>query len=116
MSSKLLILSYSPRVEEDAVLTAPRSALGDLSGGCASAGSHYNPFAATHGSRSDTVRHVGDLGNIQTDKNGVADFEFEDAIISLNGPLSVVGRTVMVHTVRHVSFAQKKAVINAPRF
>lgn len=65
-----------------------------------SAGSHYNPFNVAHGARSDTVRHVGDLGNIETDGDGVADFEFEDAVIGLNGPFSIIGRTLMVHAVR----------------
>jgi Cu-Zn family superoxide dismutase len=63
------------------------------------AGAHYNPFNVQHGARSDTVRHVGDLGNIQADAHGIADFEFEDEVISLNGPLTIVGRTVMVHSV-----------------
>lgn len=43
---------------------------GDLSGGCKSAGGHYNPFGMTHGSRESEERHVGDLGNIEADENG----------------------------------------------
>jgi Cu-Zn family superoxide dismutase len=72
-------------------------ALGNLSGGCASAGPHWNPLGATHGARADTVRHAGDLGNILADAHGVAEFEFEDVVLSLNGPLSIIGRTLMVH-------------------
>jgi Cu-Zn family superoxide dismutase len=82
------------------LLTHTSSELGNLSGGCASAGAHYNPLGVAHGARSDTVRHAGDLGNIQADADGVADFEFEDAVLSLNGVFSIVGRTVMVHSVR----------------
>nr|AJD25265.1 Cu/Zn superoxide dismutase-like protein [Plectreurys tristis] len=45
---------------------------GDLSNGCAAAGGHYNPFNRQHGAPSDTIRHVGDLGNIDANSNGVA--------------------------------------------
>ncbi|KAH7885330.1 superoxide dismutase [Phlebopus sp. FC_14] len=71
--------------------------LGDLTGGCMSTGSHFNPYGNTHGAPSDSVRHVGDLGNILSDEYGTASFSFSDNVISLNGPLSVVGRAVVVH-------------------
>jgi len=72
--------------------------LGDATNGCLSAGSHFNPFNKNHGGPSDTERHVGDLGNIDTDRSGVAKFSIEDKQITLNGPLSVIGRTVVVHS------------------
>ncbi|KAG1808991.1 superoxide dismutase [Suillus variegatus] len=71
--------------------------LGDLSGGCLSTGSHFNPYDQTHGARSDSVRHVGDLGNIESDEYGTATISFQDSLISLNGPTSIVGRAVVVH-------------------
>ena len=64
---------------------------GDLSSGCASAGSHFNPFSKMHGAPTDTSRHVGDLGNIQSNAQGEAKFTIEDSLVTLNGPLSVVG-------------------------
>ncbi|CAK5284099.1 unnamed protein product [Mycena citricolor] len=70
---------------------------GDLTSGCASAGPHFNPFAKNHGAPDDSDRHVGDLGNIHTDHTGGASFEFEDSEISLNGPLSIIGRAVVLH-------------------
>ncbi|KAK0504121.1 superoxide dismutase [Armillaria luteobubalina] len=70
---------------------------GDLSGGCVSAGPHFNPFGKNHGAPSDTDRHVGDLGNIKSDGAGVAAFSFSDSLISLNGPSSIIGRAVVVH-------------------
>ncbi|KAJ7459913.1 superoxide dismutase [Mycena latifolia] len=70
---------------------------GDLTGGCVSAGPHFNPHDKNHGAPSDMERHVGDLGNIQTDKFGSASFQFQDSVISLNGPLSIVGRAVVLH-------------------
>ncbi|KAJ6477371.1 superoxide dismutase [Mycena vitilis] len=70
---------------------------GDLSDGCLSAGPHFNPFGMNHGAPSDTERHVGDLGNIKTDESGSASFKLEDSLISLNGPLSILGRAVVLH-------------------
>ncbi|TFK40832.1 superoxide dismutase [Crucibulum laeve] len=70
---------------------------GDLSSNCASAGPHFNPYGKTHGAPTDENRHVGDLGNIKSDENGVAEFKFTDSLISLNGHLSIVGRALVVH-------------------
>jgi len=71
--------------------------LGDATNGCLSSGSHYNPFNKNHGAPGDTDRHVGDLGNIESDKYGVANINFSDELISLNGAQSIIGRTVVVH-------------------
>lgn len=67
------------------------SQYGNITDGCISTGSHYNPFGRKHGAPSDHERHVGDLGNIESNNQGIAPFEFTDALISLNGPLSIVG-------------------------
>ncbi|TFK28076.1 hypothetical protein FA15DRAFT_665861 [Coprinopsis marcescibilis] len=71
---------------------------GDLSDGCISAGAHFNPFGKNHGAPSDLNRHVGDLGNVKTNEAGEANFSFDDSLISLNGPLSIVGRSIVLHT------------------
>ncbi|XP_073440665.1 superoxide dismutase [Cu-Zn] isoform X2 [Dendrobates tinctorius] len=71
-------------------------AFGDNTNGCISAGPHFNPHGKTHGAPGDEVRHVGDLGNI-TSKDGNADIEIKDKIISLDGVNNVIGRTVVVH-------------------
>jgi Cu-Zn family superoxide dismutase len=42
-------------------------------------------------------RDVGDLGNLEADKNGLARLEVTDNIISLEGPKSIIGRSVIVH-------------------
>ncbi|VDM72127.1 unnamed protein product [Strongylus vulgaris] len=74
-------------------------AIGDLGNGCLNAGPHYNPNNQTHGSRTSAIRHVGDLGNIFARQNGVARFRFfiGGGRLSLTGPQSIVGRTVVVH-------------------
>ncbi|KIO21358.1 hypothetical protein M407DRAFT_245499 [Tulasnella calospora MUT 4182] len=73
-------------------------ALGDLSNGCMSTGTHFNPFGKTHGAPEDAERHVGDLGNVQSDKDGVADIDIRDNLISLYGVYSILGRSFIVHT------------------
>lgn len=70
---------------------------GDVTNGCVSAGPHFNPFKKTHGAPTDDNRHVGDMGNIKTDANGVAKGSFQDSLIKLLGPTSVVGRSVVIH-------------------
>ena len=75
------------------------TALGNLSQGCISAGGHFNPTNQSHAGPSDKIRHVGDLGNVTSDNNGVVDIIIEDSIISLTpgGEYTVVGRAVVLH-------------------
>jgi len=70
---------------------------GDLSNGCASAGGHYNPFSKDHGAPTEKNRHVGDLGNIQSDASGIAIGNLTDSLVKLIGPTSVIGRAIVVH-------------------
>lgn len=62
-----------------------------------SAGGHYNPTGAQHGSPTDAERHVGDLGNVEADTSGVAHYDRVDSMVKLNGEHSVVGLAVIVH-------------------
>ena len=71
--------------------------LGDLRNGCLSLSGHYNPFNETHGGPESCSRHIGDLGNIQTDANGVANYTVSDAKISLIGPFNILGRSCVIH-------------------
>jgi Cu-Zn family superoxide dismutase len=71
---------------------------GDRTNGCTSAGPHFNPYNKTHGGPKDEDRHVGDLGNVEADKEGVARFEFTDRLIGLVGTTNIVGRSLVVHT------------------
>ncbi|XP_021699793.1 superoxide dismutase [Cu-Zn], chloroplastic [Aedes aegypti] len=70
---------------------------GDLSDGCTSTGGHYNPDKVTHGGPADQVRHIGDLGNVVADENGIAKTSFSDTVVSLFGSYSVLGRAIVVH-------------------
>lgn len=45
----------------------------------------------------DEVRHVGDLGNVHANEDGIAEIDFKDGKISLVGLTAIVGRTLVVH-------------------
>jgi superoxide dismutase, Cu-Zn family len=62
-----------------------------------SAGGHFNPDGMKHGGPHDKDRHVGDLGNIQADANGIATLNIKDKVIQLDGPHSIIGRGLIVH-------------------
>lgn len=71
---------------------------GDNTNGCTSAGAHFNPEKLDHGSPESEIRHVGDLGNVESYyEGGVTKVCIQDNQISLTGPNSIVGRTLVVH-------------------
>ncbi|AAK96349.1 sod [Helicoverpa armigera nucleopolyhedrovirus] len=74
---------------------------GDTSNGCTSAGEHFNPTGQTHGAPNATVRHVGDLGNVESfGINSLTEINIVDNVMSLFGPHSILGRSLVVHTDR----------------
>ncbi|MGA2400188.1 MAG: superoxide dismutase family protein [Syntrophobacteraceae bacterium] len=62
-----------------------------------SAGGHFNPSDMPHAGPKAEKRHIGDLGNLEADKSGLARLEWTDNILSLEGPKSIIGRSVIVH-------------------
>ena len=62
-----------------------------------SAGGHFNPENKPHGAPTDSLRHVGDLGNLVADSAGTTHYEWTDTLISFSGPHSIIGRAVIVH-------------------
>uniref|UniRef100_P41974 Extracellular superoxide dismutase [Cu-Zn] n=1 Tax=Dirofilaria immitis TaxID=6287 RepID=SODE_DIRIM len=65
--------------------------------GCTSAAAHYNPFEKTHGRPTNNIKHIGDLRNIKAGADGVANVNIISNHIQLSGPLSVIGRSLVVH-------------------
>ncbi|CAJ0927901.1 unnamed protein product, partial [Mesorhabditis belari] len=82
---------------------------GDSTDGCTSAGSHFNPYNKQHGGPFvkqnllniklflDDNRHVGDLGNVLANTDGVVIFDLIDHQIKLFGEHSVIGRSMVIH-------------------
>lgn len=67
---------------------------------CVSTGAHYNPDNRQHGAPTDPFyrRHVGDLGNVKADQNGVIEAVLSDSLIEINGDTNnVVGRSFVLH-------------------
>ena len=63
-----------------------------------SAGGHYNPEAHQHGLPAAEKRHAGDLGNLQADANGKAQYEVTLDNVSLVGLKNpILGRAVIIH-------------------
>lgn len=69
---------------------------GDMTNGCATAGSIYNPHNKQHGGPFSDERKLGDLGNLTADPFGNSYMCFLDKNISLYGEYSIVGRSVVV--------------------
>ena len=70
---------------------------GNLIEGCKTAGPHFNPHGKEHAGPFDEERHVGDMGNVVAGADGVANLDYEDALIQLSGDDSIVGRSVVCH-------------------
>ncbi len=62
-----------------------------------SAGGHFNPDNKAHGAPNAAIRHVGDLGNIEADKNGHAHYDVVDHVIALEGTNNIIDKAVIVH-------------------
>lgn len=73
-------------------------AIGDCSAADASsAGGHFNPGNQPHGGPASDERHVGDLGNVLANAQGLVRIEQIDTAIRLDGHNGIKGRAVVVH-------------------
>jgi Cu-Zn family superoxide dismutase len=64
-----------------------------------SAGGHFAPLGSPHGppDAGQGERHIGDLGNIVANADGVVEQELADSVIRLDGENSIVGKAIIVH-------------------
>jgi Cu-Zn family superoxide dismutase len=62
-----------------------------------SAGGHFNPAGAPHACPDAAAHHAGDLGNIVITADGTGHLDVTTSALSLSGPSSVVGRSVILH-------------------
>ena len=71
---------------------------GDLTDKCESLCAHFNPFNKKHGCPGMKERHVGDLGNLLTDKHGTSKYCMIDNHIKLRGDVAnIIGRGLIIH-------------------
>lgn len=62
-----------------------------------SAGEHFNPHGKAHGSPASGNRHIGDLGNLKANAEGVAHAELNFRGISASDVKSLIGKSVILH-------------------
>ena len=77
---------------------------GQVAERCKAAGGHFNPYQKPHGSPESAERHVGDLGNIETDENGRVSVAIVDRMPRLyltdnitESLANIIGRSVVIH-------------------
>ena len=51
----------------------------------------------SHGAPQDSERMVGDLGNVVSDENGKCIVNISDTTVTLLGPHSVIGRSIVIY-------------------
>jgi Cu-Zn family superoxide dismutase len=71
---------------------------GDMSDQCESMCAHFNPYNKNHGCPGASERHVGDLGNLIANQNGIAHYQRIDNMIKLRGSkANIIGRGLIIH-------------------
>jgi Cu-Zn family superoxide dismutase len=71
---------------------------GDLTKGCSGGCDHFNPTNSTHGGLHSSIRHAGDLGNINS-KKGTANGRLmaDDLSCDPLSKYSIIGRMIIIH-------------------
>lgn len=69
----------------------------DKRNGCDSMGPHYNPYNGTHLDINQYGNHLGDLGNIYVDQNGICEQILHVNHLPLTGKFQVIGRGMVIH-------------------
>lgn len=62
-----------------------------------SAGGHYHLEHDHHGSLEESETHIGDLGNLEANQDGIAKTTFITDKLSLNGVANIIGRGIIIH-------------------
>jgi len=71
---------------------------GDLTDKCQSMCAHFNPYGKKHGCPGAKERHIGDLGNLETDSKGKCKYDMSDDMIKLRGSkANIIGRGLIIH-------------------
>ena len=71
---------------------------GNMINKCESMCAHFNPYNKKHGCPGMAERHVGDLGNLETNSKGESKYRMIDNHIKLRGTKSnIIGRGLIIH-------------------
>lgn len=62
-----------------------------------STGGHFNPDGHDHAGPESDKRHVGDLGNLESDANGHAMYKRVDKVVQIHGEHSILSRGITIH-------------------
>lgn len=64
-----------------------------------SAGAHFNPNTQDHGNPQAQPHHAGDMLNVKSDAQGVAEVDIDNADVSLQtgAPNDILGKALIVH-------------------
>ena len=93
LKNNLVLVTYSLKNVAPGLHGLHVHMFGDLSGGCDSTCSHYNPTNKTHGGPLGSNRHRGDLGNIEASRDGIATGSFH-ANVNID---EIIGRALILH-------------------
>ena len=69
---------------------------GNITGGCLTTGGHYNPTNTTHGAPTDSIKHVGDFGNLEATNTQIKKTDFYNQT-SLYWVNSIINRACVIH-------------------
>lgn len=62
-----------------------------------STGGHFNPGGHEHAGPTSEKRHVGDLGNLESDANGHATYKSVDKVVQIHGEHTILSRGITIH-------------------
>ncbi len=64
-----------------------------------SAGAHFNPTNQAHGNPQNPPHHAGDMVNVRSDAQGVAEVSIDNADVSLQSgqPNDILGKALVMH-------------------
>ncbi|MBN4046765.1 superoxide dismutase family protein [bacterium AH-315-P07] len=62
-----------------------------------STGGHFNPAGHDHAGPTSKKRHVGDLGNLESDANGHAMYKRLDKEVQIHGQHTILSRGITIH-------------------
>eukprot|EP00092_Neocalanus_flemingeri_P026263 GFUD01028466.1.p1 GENE.GFUD01028466.1~~GFUD01028466.1.p1 ORF type:complete len:198 (+),score=26.09 GFUD01028466.1:88-681(+) len=70
--------------------------IGDIGNDCMDAGEHFNPQQVEHAAPSATIRHAGDLGNIEVTEDDTSVYIVNERLKLGYGKMDVIDKAIVV--------------------